>query len=103
MICAYIVIIIILIEINKLIHSFIHSYSIQLRRWTWRVGDKYFEIFPTNKNMKQFPVILNNENIEFVEDCCLLGLKISTDIQNRNIEAWRKVARLIWKLLFGTH
>ena len=43
--------------------------------------------FPTNKNMKQFPVIFKNESIEFVKDCCLLGFKISTDILNRNIDA----------------
>ena len=33
------------------------------------------------------PVILKNESIEFVKECCLLGLKISTDILNRNIDA----------------
>ena len=43
--------------------------------------------FPTNKNMKQFPVIFKNESIEFVKECCLLGFKISTDILNRNIGA----------------
>ena len=40
--------------------------------------------FPTNKNMKQFPVIFKNESIEFVKECCLLGCKISTDVLNRN-------------------
>ena len=43
--------------------------------------------FPTNKNMKQFPVMFKNESIEFVKECCLIGLKISTDIVNRNIDA----------------
>ena len=43
--------------------------------------------FPTNKNMKQFPVIFKNESIEFVKECCLLGFKISTDILNRIIDA----------------
>ena len=33
--------------------------------------------------MKQFPVIIKNESIEFVKECCLLGFKISTDILNR--------------------
>ena len=37
--------------------------------------------------VKQFPVIFNNESIEFVKECCLLGFKISTDVLNRNIEA----------------
>ena len=43
--------------------------------------------FPTNKNMKQCPVIFKNESIEFVKECCLLGFKISTDVLNRNIDA----------------
>ena len=43
--------------------------------------------FPTNKNMKQCPVIFKNESIEFVKECCLLGFKISTDLLNRNIDA----------------
>ena len=43
--------------------------------------------FLTNKNIKQFPIIFKNRKIEFVKECCLLGLKISTDIQNSNIEA----------------
>ena len=44
-------------------------------------------LFPTNKNIKQFPVIFKNESIEFVKECCLLGFKISTDVLNRNIDA----------------
>ena len=32
--------------------------------------------FPTNKNMKQCPVIFKNESIEFVKECCFLGFKI---------------------------
>ena len=35
--------------------------------------------------MKQLK--FKNENIEFVKECYLLELKISTGIQNRNIEA----------------
>ena len=34
-----------------------------------------------NKNIKQFLLIFKNEKIEFVKECCLLGLEISTDIQ----------------------
>ena len=26
--------------------------------------------------MKQFPIIFNNENLEFIKGCCLLGLNI---------------------------
>ena len=37
--------------------------------------------------MKQFPITYKSEHIESVTECCLLGLKLSTDIQNRNIEA----------------
>ena len=43
--------------------------------------------FPTNKNMKQCPVIFKNESIKFVKECCLRGFKISTDVLNRNIDA----------------
>ena len=43
--------------------------------------------FPTNKNMKQLPVIFKNESIEFVKKCCVLGFKISTDILNKIIDA----------------
>ena len=46
-------------------------------------------LFPTNKNMKQFPAtsIFKNESIKFVKERCLLGFIISTDILNRNIDA----------------
>ena len=42
--------------------------------------------FPTNKNLKQFSITYKNEKIEFVKESCLFGFKISTHIQNRNIE-----------------
>ena len=37
--------------------------------------------------MKQFPVIFKNESIGFVKESCLLRIKISTDVLNRNIDA----------------
>ena len=44
---------------------------------------------PNNKSMKQFPNNFKNVKIEFIKVhvCCLLGLNISTDIQNRKIES----------------
>ena len=45
-------------------------------------------VFLTNtcKNIKQFLITFKNGNIEFVKNCCLLGLKISTDLLASNIE-----------------
>ena len=41
--------------------------------------------FPTNKNMKQCPVTIKNESIEYVKECCLPGFKISTDPKQKHL------------------